>query len=554
MKSLDFIKEAKTEVIGFRKWVKDGQPVWQIIRPDGNVEVRPRGFLEQRPPDITFVAWNNKFICPPDFSCSPQADNSPAPTVDTPVATKPPAPTVDVSGSAPSPVPMSKAHIDIAAKSQGAGNKPSSSSAGGTGGSVVTPAAKPYKGSAAAQAIQKLNPQVRDINKIFVGQELQLPDGSRYKVASGDTLDGIAAGRGRGTVTGTATKLPPNRQVDFADVQKKTDNKLLESRSPAEHMFELKKLFEAGPKVEPVIDPIQPPKSTAAPPDPQVWRGRGLPPQSAEAQIKNKWYKDTAALRNRLNAGQIDLNTYNKELAKLDSAAETAIKNLQAGSMPGGANATAQGGIKKGVSSVSGQPFQTREKPAVTPTPQTPTGSSTYEKNLYKSVAAQTPHPEPHVSLTDLDNDPRIKIDPETAKRVQQQREKLKITNAKNAKNALTLLQKLDKTGTRVAYISTIILTCLYIAQLLGYSFDLSKKIEEYLPPEERSEEDLQKKMTDLWERNVKPYMNDPDAFRQLPPQRQSELITITKQWLEVIQDPERAASLPPHLKPQIQY
>ena len=540
MKSLDFIKEAKTEVIGFRKWVKDGQPVWQIIKPDGNVEVRPRGFLEQRPPDITFVAWNNKFICPPDFSCSPQADNSPAPTANTPVATKPPAPTVSVSGSATPPVPMSKAHIDIAAKSQGAGNKPPSSSAGSTGGSVVTPAAKPYSGSAAAQAIQKLNPQVRDINKIFVGQELQLPDGSRYKVASGDTLDGIAAGRGRGTVTDTATKLPPNQQVDFADVQKKTDNKLLESLSPAEHMFELKKLFEAGPKVEPVIDPIQPAKSTPATSNPQVWRGRAPPPQSPEDQIKNKWYQDTAALRNRLNAGQIDLNTYNKELAKLDSAAETAIKTHRAGSMPGS--------IKQGVSSVSGQPFQPRQKPAVPPTPQTATGSSTYEKNLYKSVAAQTPYQEPHVSLTDLDNDPRMKIDPETVKRVNQQRETLKQTNAKNAS---TLLQKLKTTGKWGLGIGSFIATCLYIAQSLGYSFDLSKKIKEYLPPEERSEEDLIKDMTALWEKNVLPYMNDPKAFSQLPPQKQSELITITQQWLEAIQDPQRAQSLPPHLKPQ---
>lgn len=543
MKSLDFIKEAKTEVIGFRKWVKDGQPVWQIIKPDGNVEVRPRGFLEQRPPDITFVAWNNKFICPPDFSCSPQADNSPAPTANTPVATKPPAPTVSVSGSATPPVPMSKAHIDIAAKSQGAGNKPPSSSAGSTGGSVVTPAAKPYTGSAAAQVIQKLNPQVRDINKIFVGQELQLPDGSRYKVASGDTLDGIAAGRGRGTVTGTATKLPPNQQVDFADVQKKTDNKLLESLSPAEHMFELKKLFEAGPK----IDPIQPAKSTPATSNPQVWRGRAPPPQSPEDQIKNKWYQDTAALRNRLNAGQIDLNTYNKELAKLDSAAETAIKTHRAGSMPGGANATAQtpasvpspqGSIKQGISSTA--------KP--TPGSAAAGTSQEYWDNLNRSRADQTAHiKEPKIDFDALDPNKGIKHDPETIERIKKQ---------KAAKNA-TQSSKAGRLGLLLgggAFVVSMYPALKDLWQDLNNYFGITKKYEEYFPPEERSEEELKQAMTALWEKNVLPYMNDPEAFRRLPPQKQSELITITQQWLEVIQDPKRAESLPPHLKPQIKY
>jgi hypothetical protein len=51
-----------------------------------------------------------------------------------------------------------------------------------------------YKGSTGAQEIQKLNPAVKDVNKISVGQKLKMPDGSEYTVKPGDTLDKIAKG------------------------------------------------------------------------------------------------------------------------------------------------------------------------------------------------------------------------------------------------------------------------------------------------------------------------------------------------------------------------
>ena len=56
------------------------------------------------------------------------------------------------------------------------------------------PAAQGYQGSAGAQAIQKLNPQITDINKIFPGQQLKMPGGGTYIVKPGDTMDKIARG------------------------------------------------------------------------------------------------------------------------------------------------------------------------------------------------------------------------------------------------------------------------------------------------------------------------------------------------------------------------
>lgn len=72
-------------------------------------------------------------------------------------------------------------------------------------GAAVKPAAQGYKGSAGAQAIQKLNPQIKDINKIYPGQQLKMPDGSTYTVKPGDTMDKIA----RGMRGGAGANPPP---------------------------------------------------------------------------------------------------------------------------------------------------------------------------------------------------------------------------------------------------------------------------------------------------------------------------------------------------------
>ena len=60
--------------------------------------------------------------------------------------------------------------------------RPAAGAATGTG----------YKGSQGSQAIQALNPDVADVNKIRTGQQLKMPDGSTYTVQKGDALDRIA--------------------------------------------------------------------------------------------------------------------------------------------------------------------------------------------------------------------------------------------------------------------------------------------------------------------------------------------------------------------------
>lgn len=53
--------------------------------------------------------------------------------------------------------------------------------------------AKPYQGSTGSQQIKALNPQIKDINQIKIGQKINIPGQSEpYVVKKGDTLDKIA--------------------------------------------------------------------------------------------------------------------------------------------------------------------------------------------------------------------------------------------------------------------------------------------------------------------------------------------------------------------------
>jgi hypothetical protein len=63
-----------------------------------------------------------------------------------------------------------------------------------------------YKGSAGSQAIQALNPEIADVNKIRTGQELKMPDGSTYTVQKGDALDRIARNAGLSPRTAPSEK------------------------------------------------------------------------------------------------------------------------------------------------------------------------------------------------------------------------------------------------------------------------------------------------------------------------------------------------------------
>ena len=81
---------------------------------------------------------------------------------------------------------------------------------------AVTAAPVPYKGSAGSQEIQKLNPAIKDVNKIQVGQTFKMPDGSNYTVKPGDTLDKIA----RGSNKPDQLSVPPKQLQQITDQPK----------------------------------------------------------------------------------------------------------------------------------------------------------------------------------------------------------------------------------------------------------------------------------------------------------------------------------------------
>lgn len=93
--------------------------------------------------------------------------------------------------------------LDKLEKGSGSGAKPP----------TPTPAAQGYKGSAGAQAIQKLNPQIKDINKIYPGQQLKMPDGSTYVVKPGDTMDKIARGMRGGSGANPPSGMTTSPQI-----------------------------------------------------------------------------------------------------------------------------------------------------------------------------------------------------------------------------------------------------------------------------------------------------------------------------------------------------
>jgi len=92
--------------------------------------------------------------------------------------------------------------------------QPSATNPATVGADPMRPVAQPqtttttpqYAGSKGAQAIMALNPdKIKDVNKIRVGDQIKLPDGSTYTIAKGDTLDAIASGRGKGQAAQSST-------------------------------------------------------------------------------------------------------------------------------------------------------------------------------------------------------------------------------------------------------------------------------------------------------------------------------------------------------------
>jgi hypothetical protein len=121
---------------------------------------------------------------------------APVATPAAPVAT--PAAPVATAVAAPiiRNVPVGSAALDPAQNPDAATNIPGGQSAGGPG--VVPTSTKssstsaPYRGNRGARDIQSVNPSIKDVNKIYPGQRLKLPDSDEdYVVQKGDTLDKI---------------------------------------------------------------------------------------------------------------------------------------------------------------------------------------------------------------------------------------------------------------------------------------------------------------------------------------------------------------------------
>jgi len=65
-----------------------------------------------------------------------------------------------------------------------------------------TPAPSAYKGSTGSQEVQKLNPDlIKDVNKIYPGQQFKMADGQTITVKPGDTLDKLSAAHPAPTAT-----------------------------------------------------------------------------------------------------------------------------------------------------------------------------------------------------------------------------------------------------------------------------------------------------------------------------------------------------------------
>ena len=133
------------------------------------------------------VNWNEQ---PKPAAPAAPAAPAPAPVATTSPVTPPAVSTPVAPQTAPSAVTSSPAAADPAAPAVTA----NPTTAPAVTANPTTPAKTPYKGSAGAQEIQKLNPAIKDVNKIQVGQKFKMPDGSTYTVKPGDTLDKIAKG------------------------------------------------------------------------------------------------------------------------------------------------------------------------------------------------------------------------------------------------------------------------------------------------------------------------------------------------------------------------
>ena len=102
---------------------------------------------------------------------------------------------VDTIRTAPPDTSVASASSDITPASSASSDITPASSASSDITSVAPTTTKTmnYKGSKGSQILQKLNPEIKNVNLIYPGQKIKLPNGNTITVKLGDTLDKIAA-------------------------------------------------------------------------------------------------------------------------------------------------------------------------------------------------------------------------------------------------------------------------------------------------------------------------------------------------------------------------
>ena len=183
----------------------------------------------------------------PDRALSVAKPPTAAPAaVSTPAAAPAPAPTPVAPAAVPTPVKPATASTGAPLPPVAAPVKP-----------AATAAPVPYKGSAGSQEIQKLNPAIKDVNKIRPGQTFKMPDGSNYTVKPGDTLDKIARGSNK-----------PYKKISPADLK-------APNATPS---------ATTNPAPTPVAPAAAPPAAPAAAPPAAAAKPAALPNKSSDAK------------------------------------------------------------------------------------------------------------------------------------------------------------------------------------------------------------------------------------------------------------------------------
>jgi len=223
-KSRDRMVGDESIIPSLAKQAKEKTLEWQIEEAykkfkEEDAEVKVGGPIIQNNPTTTELPPLAPAAAPPAASGSnisgmfnpglPNWQNSPLNPANRRDSTS--APAVAPFGSGPPDTSLLKNPPQVSSASVAAPTTPAAAPV-----KPATAAPAPYKGSAGSQEIQKLNPAIKDVNKIQAGQTFKMPDGSNYTVKPGDTLDKIA----RGSNKPDQLSVPPKQLQQITDQPK----------------------------------------------------------------------------------------------------------------------------------------------------------------------------------------------------------------------------------------------------------------------------------------------------------------------------------------------